>query len=75
MFWRKKKQAKVIPLNSSNNANNQTNKTTEKGESQSKMESINTYFNDKYGAAFTPDNNQSKNKAEPLRGDFCFNKL
>lgn len=75
MFGRKKKTAKVVQLKTSNNEQGNTNQKEEKSANESEMASIVDSFNNKYGAAFTPNNKQSKNKADPLRGDFCFNKL
>lgn len=75
MFWRKKKQAKVINLKTSNNENGYTIQKEEKSANESKMASIVDSFNKQYGAAFTPNNKFNQNEAEPLRGDFCFNKI
>lgn len=70
-----KKQAKIIQLKTSNNEQGNTNQKEEKSANESKMASIVDSFNNKYGAAFTPNNKQLKNEAKGLIGDFCFNKL
>lgn len=75
MFWRKKKHAKIINLKPSTNEQKPTIKKEEEDIIQRKISSIISAFDDKYGKAFTPTNQKSKNKAEGLTGDFCFNKI
>ena len=71
-FLKRKKinQSKVIKLKT-----NQHEKPKETSRSEREMASIISAFDNKYGKAFTPNNQQSKNQADPLIGDFCFKSL